>query len=81
MVGPVAGRECRVMPYAIEQPLNMEPVTRDPFLDGLGDEPRRGPLESADWRALDPHARQRTLVRASLLMSERTDAPTHRRWD
>ena len=28
----------------------------------------------------DDHERQRALVRASLLVSRRRDAPTHRRW-
>jgi hypothetical protein len=42
-----------------ELPAALEPVGRDPFIDGLpgGD----------DWRAMDAHERQVALVRASLM--------------
>jgi hypothetical protein len=58
--------------HVTELPLKLEQVTRDPFLDDL--EPARPRVVS------DAHERQVTRVRASLLLSEREDQPTHRRW-
>jgi hypothetical protein len=42
--------------------------------------PGRRSIGGPAWAALDAHERQVTLARASLLLTQRLDRPTHRRW-
>jgi hypothetical protein len=57
-------------------------VARELVADSLRDasERRRSTALVADATKADAHARQRALVRASLLLSRREDVPTARRW-